>query len=117
LLDDGFQHRRLGRDVDLVLIDALNPFSGGSVFPLGRLREPVEGLARADVILVTRGDASDAVPVIEREVRRWNEAAPIFRSSVEAKAGGSLYGERFGQAPFKRLERLRGSEPGRFITR
>ncbi len=42
LLDDGFQHTRLRRDLDLVLIDSLNPFGGGAVFPLGNLREPGE---------------------------------------------------------------------------
>jgi tetraacyldisaccharide 4'-kinase len=72
--------------VDLVLIDALNPFGGGEVFPVGRLREPVEGVARADAILITRCEASDLAPVIEREVRRWNSRAPIFRGSVEAQA-------------------------------
>ena len=43
LLDDGFQHVRLARNFDVVLIDALNPFGGGEVFPVGRLREPVQG--------------------------------------------------------------------------
>ena len=40
LLDDGFQHRRLARDLDVVLLDALNPAAGGAAFPLGNLREP-----------------------------------------------------------------------------
>jgi tetraacyldisaccharide 4'-kinase len=82
VLDDGFQHLKLARDFDLVLIDALNPFGGGEVFPVGRLREPVEGIARADAILITRCEASDLAPVIEREIRRWNPGAPIFRASV-----------------------------------
>ena len=56
LLDDGFQHLKLARDVDIVLIDALDPFGGGAVFPLGRLREPMEGLARADLILISRSN-------------------------------------------------------------
>src|SRR5258708_4332151 len=54
LLDDGFQHRRLKRDVDIVLIDALDPFAGGALFPRGRLREPLPGLARADMFVITR---------------------------------------------------------------
>jgi tetraacyldisaccharide 4'-kinase len=82
VLDDGFQHVKLARDVDLVLIDALRPFGGGEVFPMGRLREPVEGIARADVILITRCEATDLAPAIEREIRRWNQKAPIFRASV-----------------------------------
>jgi tetraacyldisaccharide 4'-kinase len=82
LLDDGFQHVKLARAKDIVLIDALNPFGGGEVFPMGRLREPVEGLARADAIVITRCEASDLAPVIEREVRRWNARAEVFRARV-----------------------------------
>jgi len=82
VLDDGFQHVKLARDFDIVLIDALNPFGGGEVFPMGRLREPVEGIARADAILITRCEASDLAEAIEREIRRWNPSAPIFRASV-----------------------------------
>lgn len=56
LLDDGFQHRRLARDLDIVLLDATEPFGGGRVFPRGLLREPIAGLARADLIVLTRAD-------------------------------------------------------------
>ena len=83
LLDDGFQHVKLARNFDVVLVDALNPFGGGEVFPMGRLREPVQALARADAIVITRSEASDLGPAIEREVRRWNPRAPIFRARVE----------------------------------
>ena len=54
LLDDGFQHRRLGRDVDLVLLDASEPFGMGHLFPRGTLREPIESLRRADVVMLSR---------------------------------------------------------------
>jgi tetraacyldisaccharide 4'-kinase len=83
LLDDGFQHVKLARDFDVVLVDALNPFGGGEIFPMGRLREPVEALARADAILITRSEASDLVPAIERAVRRWNPRAPVFRARIQ----------------------------------
>jgi tetraacyldisaccharide 4'-kinase len=83
LLDDGFQHRRLRRDVDVVLIDALNPFAGGELFPLGRLRETLDALARAGIILITRSTYSDLVPAIERRVRALNPSAPIFYATVE----------------------------------
>jgi len=56
ILDDGFQHRRLGRDLDIVLIDALNPFGYGRLLPRGLLREPLSGLRRADLIVLTRAD-------------------------------------------------------------
>ena len=86
LLDDGFQHQRLARNVDVVLIDALDPFGGGQVFPLGRLREAPAGLARADLILVSRSEFSDLNAAIERQVRRWNVRAPVFRAGIEAQA-------------------------------
>jgi tetraacyldisaccharide 4'-kinase len=83
LLDDGFQHWKLKRDADVVLIDALDPLGGGGLFPAGRLREPFSGIARADMVVVTRSEASDLAPAIERAVREWNPAAPIFHASVE----------------------------------
>ena len=63
LLDDGFQHRRLARDLDLVLIDALRPWgvrgSLPAVLPLGLMREPKRALRRADALVVTRADTVD----------------------------------------------------------
>jgi len=83
LLDDGFQHVKLERKFDVVLVDALNPFGGGEVFPLGRLREPLPALARADAIVITRSEASDLGPAVERDVRLWNPHAPVFRARVQ----------------------------------
>lgn len=60
VLDDGFQHRRLKRDLDIVLIDALCPWGYGSLLPRGLLREPETGLRRASVIVLTRADQCDA---------------------------------------------------------
>lgn len=67
LLDDGFQHRRLQRDLDIVLIDALEPFGFGHVFPRGTLREPLSGLKRAHVVLLSRADLCSA----EERDRIW----------------------------------------------
>jgi 3-deoxy-D-manno-octulosonic-acid transferase len=105
LLDDGFQHHRLARAVDIVLLDALNPFGGGAVFPLGRLREPLSALARADVILITRTDLTDLAEAIEAHVRRWNSHAPLFRARLHIEAWVENHtGERFApaQAPFRK---------------
>ena len=74
VLDDGFQHLPLARDVDIVLIDATNPFGGGKLLPAGRLREPKSALGRADVIVITR---STYAPALEAAIRR-ESAAPIF---------------------------------------
>jgi tetraacyldisaccharide 4'-kinase len=56
VLDDGFQHRRLHRDLDIVLVDALQPWGYGRLLPRGLLREPPSALRRADVVLITRAD-------------------------------------------------------------
>lgn len=69
LLDDGFQHRRLHRDLDIVLIDATAPPFGDRLFPGGTLREPATNLRRAGVIVVTRTDQAD--PAAVDELRRW----------------------------------------------
>ncbi len=81
LLDDGFQHVRLKRDCDIVLIDATDPHAGG-LFPLGRRREPLENLARATAIVLTRTVAGRSYAGVEKLVRRYNPKAPIFRSRV-----------------------------------
>jgi tetraacyldisaccharide 4'-kinase len=54
LLDDGFQHLRLERDLDVVLVDAGDPWGGGRLPPLGRLREPLDALERADAVVITK---------------------------------------------------------------
>jgi tetraacyldisaccharide 4'-kinase len=87
LLDDGFQHRRLARDLDLVLIDALDPYGLGYLFPRGLLREPIRSLRRAGVVVLSRADliTSAEKEVIKAQVQekagrlRWVEArhAPL----------------------------------------
>ena len=59
ILDDAFQHRRVERDTDLLLLDATAPFGFGHVFPRGTLREPLKNLRRADIALLTRSDLID----------------------------------------------------------
>jgi tetraacyldisaccharide 4'-kinase len=77
LLDDGFQHRRLARDLDIVLLDAWEPFGFGHVFPRGTLREPVSSLRRADIVCLTRADQVDTArrSEIRDRVRQVAEAA------------------------------------------
>ncbi|HYB62465.1 MAG TPA: tetraacyldisaccharide 4'-kinase [Methylomirabilota bacterium] len=81
VLDDGFQHLRIRRDVDIVLLDATAPFGNGRLIPAGPMREPRSALARADVILITRTDRS---PALESVVRHYTDA-PLFygRAAME----------------------------------
>jgi tetraacyldisaccharide 4'-kinase len=93
ILDDGFQHLQLKRDFDLVLIDSLHPFGGGQLLPLGRLREPLEGLARADAFIITRANEASNTNAIESVLRRYNRSAPIFRSYVVPRRWTNDQGE------------------------
>jgi tetraacyldisaccharide 4'-kinase len=79
ILDDGFQHFPLARNVDIVLIDASKPFGGGHLLPAGRLREPRAALERSDLVVIAR---SNHAPAIESVVRRYS-AAPIFYAHTE----------------------------------
>jgi tetraacyldisaccharide 4'-kinase len=70
LVDDGFSHWALARDLDVVLLDALDPLGGGRLLPAGRLREPVRALQRAGVLVVSRLPAgADPAPWLERAAR------------------------------------------------
>jgi tetraacyldisaccharide 4'-kinase len=84
LLDDGFQHLRLRRDVDLVLIDAGDPWGGGALPPRGRLREPPSALARATAVLLTKlPSPPDAVAAeIEARVYELAPGTPVLRSRM-----------------------------------
>jgi tetraacyldisaccharide 4'-kinase len=109
VLDDGFQHRRLQRDVDLVCLDAARPFGNGSCLPAGDLREFCSGLQRADLVLLTRASAvsKDQLAALTARVKLIARAPalPVFAadhapSFVQQKPGGmvlplaSLHGQR-----------------------
>lgn len=78
ILDDAFQHRRLYRDIDFVLVDATVGFGNGYLLPRGILREPKAALARADAIVMTRADKPD--PVLDAEISKLAPDTPVFRA-------------------------------------
>lgn len=78
ILDDGFQHRELFRDMDIVLLDSIAPFGNGFILPAGPLREPAGSLKRADLILLTRADSRER-PLAER-LRRLYPGKPVLAS-------------------------------------
>lgn len=82
VLDDGFQHFRLARDLNLVTIDATNPWGGGRLLPYGRLREPISGLSRADCVVLTRCDQAKNIDTLTAEIRDLIRGRPVFQSTM-----------------------------------
>jgi len=82
IMDDGFQHRRLSRDLDIVTIDGTQPFGYGKVLPAGLLRESVAALKRADAVVVTRCDqtAESELTQLEEKLQQVNPDMIIARS-------------------------------------
>ena len=93
VLDDGFQHHPLARDLDLVLVDATDPFGGGFCPPAGRLREPLMALERAAMVLLTRADqvTRDLLGEVMRTVRS-RTAAPIATARFRPSCAEPLDG-------------------------
>ena len=102
LLDDGYQHLQVHRDLNLLLLDATNPFGGGDVVPLGSLREPLEELKRADVVLITRSnqsfDKAQTLQVIESHCRA--NTPVFFFSSALIQFRNLTTGETFNSTTF-----------------
>lgn len=90
LLDDGFQHWRLKRDIDIVTIDGRNPFGNGRLIPRGILREPVSSLKRAGIIVVTKSRRLDD----RMKIKGVNSKAEIFASSYEATDTAGIRGRK-----------------------
>jgi len=78
ILDDGYQHLAIRRDVDLLLLDARDPFGREAFPPLGRLREPLSALSRADAVVFTRVERGMPSAASLATLARWNSAAAVF---------------------------------------
>ncbi len=91
LLDDGFQHRRLARDLDILTIDATLPFGYGRLLPAGLLREPLAGVARAHAAVLTRCDQAtdDERLRIEERLRHINDKL-VVATSVHAPVSAAV---------------------------
>jgi tetraacyldisaccharide 4'-kinase len=95
LLDDGFQHRRLARDFDIVLITASD--AQDSLLPAGRLREPLSSLSRADAILLTNDASAEGLPIADQQLWRASReiVAPVVEGSCFAFCGIARPGNFF----------------------
>ena len=83
LLDDGFQHLPLHRDLNILLIDSRVGFGDRHLLPRGILREPLSQLRRAHLFLLTKTEHPEACQVLETELRQIHPSAPIFHSHYE----------------------------------
>ncbi|UCD55396.1 MAG: tetraacyldisaccharide 4'-kinase [Candidatus Omnitrophota bacterium] len=86
VLDDGFQHRRLKRDLDIVLLDSTNPFGNRHLFPRGILREPFDSLRRADIVVLTKVDKTKNIPAIADEIKKIAPGKTIIKAVHKPKA-------------------------------
>jgi tetraacyldisaccharide 4'-kinase len=86
VLDDGFQHRRAKRDLDIVCIDSTASLSFGNMLPAGNLREPIGNLERADAVVLTRAELSSSIEDFAHSVREINSSAHIFRAEARFRA-------------------------------
>lgn len=112
ILDDGFQHRRIKRDVDIVLIDARSGFGNGHLFPRGPLREPLCGLRRASHIVLTKADTPARLREVEGVLRCHAPAVPLYHSRytpsfLREAASGKLFSPHLVRG--KRSSPLQGS--------
>ncbi len=96
VMDDGFQHPRLARDLDLVLIDATDPWGGGHLLPWGLLREPKEALGRAGAVLLTRSDhaSPETLEGLRGEVSRLAPKALLAEAMHAPQGGAGWSGKR-----------------------
>jgi tetraacyldisaccharide 4'-kinase len=81
ILDDGFQHWELARDIDIVLVDSADPFGNSQLFPRGVLREPVRAISRADFVVFTKADKKGAdIKSLKDKIRLFNKDAAFLEA-------------------------------------
>jgi tetraacyldisaccharide 4'-kinase len=78
ILDDGYQHRKLARDVNILLVDGKNLFNTGLLFPAGKLREPVSSIKRADVVVLSEPLSESNERIIKKKIMRYKADLPFF---------------------------------------
>jgi tetraacyldisaccharide 4'-kinase len=106
ILDDGFQHWKLFRDKDVLLIDSVDPFGNRTLLPLGKLREPLGAIGRADMVVLTKckgpgGFHRSNIEGIIAEVKKYNAKAPVFLSGHAISALSLQSGEKISPERLK----------------
>jgi tetraacyldisaccharide 4'-kinase len=93
VLDDGFQHLRVARDLNILTIDATNPWGNGKLLPAGILREPLAELTRAECIVITRADDPNLTAQLQREIAAQSTDCPVFCSRMRLSGLRSIQKE------------------------
>lgn len=106
LLDDGYQHRRLWRDVDLLLLDGNESQPELHLFPRGRLREPLKGITRADIIVITHAVPGHSPSPVLEAIKRYNPTAPLFYSQRRLEGLFWVKGDRDVKEPLFRTGKV-----------
>lgn len=108
VLDDAFQHRRLRRDLDIVLLDATNPFGFNYLLPRGLLREPLSSLKRADAIILTRTNqiSADERAAIQKKAMKFARKEVIWLDSVHRPSKCVRYQQSESPASILRGKRV-----------
>ncbi len=113
IMDDGYQHWQLERDLDVVLVDTLNMFGNGCVLPRGTLREPLENLDRGDLFLLTKTDQSSILSRMQLRdtIEKYNQQAPVIESVHHPKNFVEIADWYKGISEnFKDLDELKGKD-------
>jgi tetraacyldisaccharide 4'-kinase len=82
ILDDAFQHQKIQRTINIVMIDATNAFGNGKLFPAGNLREPLAETERASCVVITRANESDSLELLREQIEGIAGPIPIFTSHI-----------------------------------
>jgi len=118
LLDDGFQHWKIKRDIDIVVLDATAPFGNGLSLPRGSLREPRYSLGRADAVIVTRANQTDDLKRSINEIRNVTRSIPVIVSEyrvdgvIDVKTGRNIEMEELIGRVFRAFTAV--ANPGSF---
>ena len=116
LLDDGFQNLRIARSLNIVTLDATNPWGNRGLLPAGILREPRAELSRADCVVITRADDTTRIDELAREIEKLNDARPVFRSHMTISGVRPVCAQVKDSKPAIRAEEIKSSSVAAFCA-
>ena len=113
VLDDGFQHRRLHRNLDIVVINAVAPLFDDRMLPAGRLREPLRNLRRADLLVLGKLDRAETAGTLEKQLAEFGK--PLLKTGIETEKPVHFAGPDQGKPTGKVIALAGIAEPEQFV--